>query len=78
MISAQDSTKAIHPRRRRGERLYVTLTANEKAIVTHAADSAEISAAEWARTILLREAKRATRLASKAASVSDEEPGHLP
>jgi hypothetical protein len=78
MIPAQDSTKAIHPRRRRGERLYVTLTTTEKAAIMQAADIAWQSASEWARVILMKEAKRATRLASKAASVSDEAPGHLP
>lgn len=78
MIPLQEFCKPSAPRRRREERLYVTLTPTEKASIMQAADIAWQSASEWARVILMKEAKRATRLASKAAPVSDEAPGHLP
>lgn len=52
--------------RRRPERLFVSLNAREKAIIEAAADGAELNMTEWARTVLLEEARREAKRTQRA------------
>jgi hypothetical protein len=47
--------------RRRPERLFVSLNAREKATIEAAADGAQLNMTEWARTVLLEEARRVAK-----------------
>lgn len=52
--------------RRRPERLFVSLNAREKATIEAAADGAQLNMTEWARTVLLEEARREAKRAQRA------------
>lgn len=71
--------QARKPRRRRDERLFVTLTAREKDVIVEAADLEGIGPTEWARMRLLdqatkrlKQAKRANRLLAILAPSEDD------
>lgn len=65
--NSQEQIKGKPSTRRRPERLFVSLNEREKTTIEMAASEAQINVTEWARSVLLDNARRITKRLRKEA-----------
>lgn len=66
----EEQCKGKPSNRRRPERLFVSLNEREKTVIEQAATEAQLNMTEWARSILLENARRITKRLRKEAIVA--------